>query len=41
MRSIIGLKFIDEVLDMEVHSRLGNRQLIGYLFVAMAIPDQP
>lgn len=34
MGTVVGLELIDQILDMEIHGRFRNRELIGDLFVA-------
>ena len=41
MRPVVGLQFIYQVLDVEVNRVLRNGQLIGDLFVSMAIANEP
>jgi hypothetical protein len=33
--SVIGLKLVDDIFNVEVDGGLGNRQLIGNLFIAI------
>src|SRR5260370_7947019 len=40
MRSIVGLKFLHQVFNVKVNRGLGNRKLIGNLFVAIAISNE-
>ena len=40
MCPIVGLKFIHQILDVEVNGGLRNRQLIRDLLVAMAISNE-
>jgi len=40
MSPIIGLKLVNDILDVEVYGRLGNRELIGNLLVAISVADQ-
>jgi hypothetical protein len=40
MRSVIRLKLVDDIFDVEIDSGFGNRQLIGNLFVAMSVSNQ-
>ena len=40
MSPIIGLKLVNDVLDVEVYGRLGNREFIRNLLVAISIADQ-
>ena len=40
MGPIVGLKFIHQVLDVEVNRGLRNRQLICNLLVAMSIANE-
>ena len=40
MRPIVGLKFIHQVLDVEVNCSLRDCQLIGDLLVAIAISNE-
>src|SRR5258708_29333644 len=41
MRSVVGTQFVDEVLDVEVNRGLRDRELIGNLFVPIAIANEP
>jgi len=40
MGPIVGLKFIHQVLDVEVNRGLRNRHLIRNLFVAIAVSNE-
>src|SRR5437016_413760 len=40
MGPIIGLQFVHQVFNVEVNGGLGNRKLIGNLFVAIAIANE-
>ena len=40
MGSIVGLKFVHQVLDMEINRALCNRKVIGNLLVAIAIANE-
>src|SRR5260370_22204623 len=40
MGSIVGLKFVYQVLDMEINRGLCNRKVIGNLLVAIAIANE-
>ena len=40
MSPIVGLKFVHQVLDMEINRALRNRKLIGNLLVAIAIANE-
>lgn len=38
---VVGSQFVHQVLDMKVHRGLRNAELVGDLFVAVTVPDQP
>ena len=40
MSSVVRLKFLNQVFDMEIDRRLGDSELLGNLFVSMAIPNE-
>jgi hypothetical protein len=40
MGAIVGLKFIHQILDVEVNRGLGNRQLVRNLLVATAVSNE-
>src|SRR6266404_546358 len=41
VRSVVGTQFVDEVLYVEVNRGLRDRELIGNLFVPIAIANEP
>ena len=40
MGPVVGLQLVDNVLDMKIHRRLGDAELIGDLLVLVALADQ-
>jgi hypothetical protein len=40
MRPIVGPELIHEILDVEINGSLRDRQVIGNLFVAMAVSNE-
>jgi hypothetical protein len=41
MRSVVGSKLADEILNMKIDGSFGDGEAIRYLFIAVAIPNQP
>ena len=40
MSSVIGLKLVDDILDVEIDGSLRNRQSIGNLFIPIPVANQ-